>query len=137
MSSTDEKKSIGTNSQETHADINSNLKTLQADILRTLSETDCALKLHVDSCTSKDPNLIQVVECLHKLKIQLEKLFHIAPEPDMENIHTNPTRLNSDCTCAPRSLSASVDAGLNEMESDLPVLAPLEVPNFDFSVKFD
>ena len=34
MNSTDEKRSIGTTSQETHADINSSIKVLQTDILR-------------------------------------------------------------------------------------------------------
>jgi len=138
MNSTDEKRSIGTTSQETHADINSSIKVLQTDILRTLSETDSALQLHVDSCTSLDPNLNQVVECLRKMRNQLENLFDITSESDKEeDIHTDPTHPNFDRPRSPRSLSPSVDTGLNETESDLPVLAPLEVPKFDFSVKFD
>jgi len=138
MNSTDEKKSTGINSQGTNSDISSNMKVLQTDILRTLSEADSALQLHVDNCTSMDPNLSQVVECLHQMRIQLEKLFNVTPEPDKEkDDHTDSTHPISDCACSPRSLSPSVDVGLNEMESDLPVLAPLEVPNFDFSVKFD
>ena len=89
-----------------------------------MSETDNALQLHMNNCNG-DQNLNDVVECLRKMRNQLEKLFNVAPESDKEDLHSNAV------------LSPSVDTGLNEIESDLPALAPLEMPSFDFSVKLD
>jgi len=111
-------------STENQANIDSKMAVMQTEILKTLSETDNALQLHMNNCNG-DQNLNDVVECLRKMRNQLEKLFNVAPESDKEDLHSNAV------------LSPSVDTGLNEIESDLPALAPLEMPSFDFSVKLD
>lgn len=106
---------------------------------RTLSEADSALHLHADSCTSMDPNLNQVIEYLHKLKQQLENLFQFSRESNTA------TDLQIQAAIQPvddaHSLSQSISPDEGEkrscdLDAELPALAPLEVPLFDFN-KFD
>lgn len=76
-----------------------------------------------------DPNLNQVGECLKKMRQQLEQLFQLSRiSDDMQIEAMKPAaegRYSPSCT--------SEGDTLNEAEVDLPTLAPLEVPQFDFA----
>lgn len=112
-------------------------------LYRTLSEADAALTMHADTCTSMDPHLNQVIECLQKMKQQLEELFQFSHESNttkdlqlMESTHPVQEYAQSS-----HSISPEAEKSFNDLEMELPVLAPLEVPQFDFAmlsnIKFD
>lgn len=88
-----------------------------------------------------DPNLNQAIECLLKLKQQLQQLFHPSVRSDPEITDSQTDAMQPVDDCAPSSPSPEAVIQLNEQEAELPALAPLAVPQFDFamlsSVKFD
>lgn len=96
-----------------------------------------ALHLHADSCTSMDPHLSLVIECLNKMKQQLEDLFHFSRESDTA---TDSVDLQVEDAINPimeddasKSLYPDVDKRSSDLDVELPALAPLEVPLFDFN----
>jgi len=114
------------------------LKITQMEIMRTLTEADTALQDHADVCTSMDPNLSHVIECLQKMRQQLEQLFQFS--------HVSETDLQIEAAIQPVDIfgqsesitqSISPDEDKRPSEAELPTFAPLEKPNFDFEFKFD
>nr|CAH0113156.1 unnamed protein product [Daphnia galeata] len=121
--------------QETHQQ----LKITQMEIMRTLSDADAALHLHADTCTSMDPHLNQAIECLQKMRQQLEQLFQFSRESET----TTDLQLETidEFAQSSQSISPETEKGSSDLETELPTLAPLEVPQFDFAmlsdIKFD
>ena len=101
---------------------------------RTLSEADAALHLHADTCTSMDPHLNQVIECLQKMRQQLEQLFQFSRESDTTTDLQLDIQPVDEFAQSSQSISPEADKGPNDLEAELPALAPLEVPQFDFSM---
>ena len=110
---------------------------------RTLSEADSALHSHITHCNNPDPGLKQIMECHDKLRQLLEELFIVEEESVSStdlNAHSSiiPALMQDSLSRPPTSVSPDSDRGCNEMteDSELPALAPLEVPQFDFDVQF-
>lgn len=97
---------------------------------RTLNEADSALQLHSDCCSSMDPNLNQVAECLRKMRQQLEQLFQLSRISDNSDMQLEAIKPADEGRYSPSFTSE----GDNLAEADLPTLAPLEVPRFDFAM---
>jgi len=85
-----------------------------------------------------DPNLNQVMECLQKMRQQLEDLFHFSRESNTAtDLHLEGAihPVDDDADSMPKSLSPDdeTDQRSRALESELPVLPPLQVPRFDFN----
>lgn len=129
-------------SVESQQDMHQGLKITQMEIMRTLSEADAALHLHADTCTSMDPHLNQLIECLQKMRQQLEQLFQFSRESDTTtDLQLEAIQPVDEFAQSSQSISPEADKGSNDLETELPALAPLEVPQFDFGmlsdIKFD
>ncbi len=104
-----------------------------------MSDADAALHLHADTCTSMDPHLNQAIECLQKMRQQLEQLFQFSRESET----TTDLQLETidEFAQSSQSISPETEKGSSDLETELPTLAPLEVPQFDFAmlsdIKFD
>lgn len=79
-----------------------------------------------------DPNLNQVAECLKRMRQQLEQLFQLSRISDNYDIQLEAMKPADEGRYSP-SLTLDEDNS-NETEVDLPTLAPLEVPQFDFAM---
>ncbi|XP_057365611.1 nuclear receptor-binding factor 2-like [Daphnia carinata] len=122
-------------SVESQQETQQQLKVTQMEILRTLSEADAALHLHADTCTSMDPHLNQVIECLQKMRQQLEQLFQFSRESDTTtDLQLEAIEPIDEFAQSSQSISPETEKGSNDLETELPALAPLEVPHFDFSM---
>lgn len=105
------------------------------DWSRTWSDADAALQLHADTCTSMDPHLNQVIECLQKMRQQLEQLFQFSRESDTTtDLQLEAIEPIDEFAQSSHSISPETEKETNDLETELPALAPLEVPQFDFSM---
>ncbi len=107
-----------------------------------MSDADAALHLHADTCTSMDPHLNQVIECLQKMRQQLEQLFKFSRESDTTtDLQLETIEPIDEFAQSSQSISPETEKGSSDLETELPTLAPLEVPQFDFAmlsdIKFD
>lgn len=100
-----------------------------------MSEADTALHLHADTCTSMDPHLNQVIECLQKMKQQLEQLFQFSHESNTtRDLQLEAIQPVDEFAQSSHSISPEAEKSSNDLETELPALAPLEVPQFDYTM---
>ena len=89
-----------------------------------------------------DPHLGQVIECLQHLRQQLEQLFQFSHDSDTTtDLQLEAIQPVNEYAQLSHSISPEADKTANDSETELPALAPLEVPKFDFgmlsNIKFE
>ena len=77
------------------------------------------------------------------MKLQLEQLFQFSHESNTarDDLQLDAIQPVDEFARSSQSISPETDKSLNDLDADLPALAPLEVPQFDFgmlsNIKFD